>query len=88
MALLERAVSDFTRGYAHPELQPSYADLIRRDLTNPPPGYPWQNVNERLLAARMTDGLIALAETWADTPDVLSPTAPHPRPELRIVPRF
>ena len=88
MALLEGAVSSYARAYQTPDLQPSYADLVRRDRTTPPPGYRWRRVADGPIAGLMTDDLIALAQAWAKNPTVLGEDAPRPRPALRIVPRF
>jgi hypothetical protein len=88
MALLERTLSSFARAYESRDLQPSYADLIRRDRTMPPPGYRWRREADGREAGQMTDDLIALADAWTKTPTILGEEVPSPRPELRIVPRF
>jgi predicted acylesterase/phospholipase RssA len=88
MALLEQALSSYAKAYHCTDLQPSYADLIRRDRTAPPPSYRWRRLADGEAAGRMTDDLIALTEAWATTPPFLGEEAPRPRPELRIVPRF
>jgi predicted acylesterase/phospholipase RssA len=88
MALLEAALSSYTRAYRSQGLQPSYADLVRRDPGTPPPSYRWPRVGDADVTGQMTDELIGLAEAWARNPAILAADAPLPRPELRIVPRF
>ena len=88
MALLDAALSSFTRAYRSPDLQPSYAELVRRDRSTPPASYRWPRSGDAEVAGLMTDELIALARAWADNPTIFGTDAPRPRPELRIVPRF
>ena len=88
MALLDAALSSYTRAYRSPDLQPSYAELVRRDRSTPPPSYRWPRSGDAEVAGLMTDELIALARAWADNPTIFGTDAPRPRPELRIVPRF
>ena len=88
MALLEAALSSFTRAFRSPGLQPTYAELVRRDRDTPPPSYRWPRAGDAAVAGGMTDDLAALTEAWADNPTILAGGAPRPRPELRIVPRF
>jgi predicted acylesterase/phospholipase RssA len=59
MALLEAALSSYTRAYRSPELRPSYAELVRRDAGTPPPSYRWPRVGGAEVAARMTEELIS-----------------------------
>jgi predicted acylesterase/phospholipase RssA len=88
MALLDAALSSYTRAYRSPELQPSYAELVRRDRGTAPPSYRWPRAGDAEAAGQMTDELIALTGAWAHNPTLLAADAPRPRPELRIVPRF
>jgi hypothetical protein len=88
MALLEAALSSYTRAYRSPGLQPGYAELVRRDPGTPPPSYRWPRVGDAEVTGQMTDELIRLTEAWARNPAILAADAPLPRPELRIVPRF
>ena len=88
MALLDAALSSYAQAYRSPGLQPSYAELVRRDPGTPPPSYRWRRAGDAEVAGQMTDELIALTEAWAKNPTILAVDAPRPRPELRIVPRF
>jgi hypothetical protein len=88
MALLGTALSSYARAYRGPGLQPSYAELVRRDRATPPPSYRWSRAGDAKIAGQMTDDLISLTDAWTQNPAILATDAPRPRPELRIVPRF
>lgn len=72
-----------------PSVETSYPLLLQRALHDPPPFYHWADERQRAQAIFGTELLLRLINSWNDDENgVFGPGAPHPGPQLRIMPHW
>jgi predicted acylesterase/phospholipase RssA len=91
LAVLEEMHARFADGYSGP-VEPdgvrTYAGLIGRTAGEPPPDFPWGDDQQRALAEKQVDAIIAAVALQTGHDPSLATGAPSPAPEGRIEPRL